>query len=320
MVRLTADLISKCPQYFNAVRERELDLRGNKITVIENLGATEDQFDSIDLSDNEIVKLENFPNLKRLTTLLINNNRIARINPNVGEFLLKLHTLVLTNNRLVNLGDLDPLATLKNLQTLSLLDNIVTKKPNYRFYAINKLKKLRLLDFRKIKQKERLEAEKYFASKEAEEDAKKEPVKTFTPGEVPVVTEAPSEQQAPKAVPPTPEQILAIKAAIANSQTLEEVARLEKALKSGQLPADLKISDDTKIEPSGTVPVENTMEDQTKILENDNQSEEKTVEITERNDTDHPMETAENPTESMGAPMESGDNQAEKTEDAAMEE
>ncbi|GLJ45671.1 hypothetical protein SUGI_0961290 [Cryptomeria japonica] len=321
MVRLTADLISKCPQYFNAVRERELDLRGNKIAVIENLGATEDQFDSIDISDNEIVKLENFPYLKRLTTLLINNNRIARINPNVGEFLPKLHTLILTNNRLVNLVDLDPLATLTNLQTLSLLDNIVTKKPNYRFYAINKLKKLRLLDFRKIKQKERLEAEKFFASKEAEEDAKREPVKTFTPGEVPMVTEAPSEQQAPKAVPPTPEQILAIKAAIANSQTLQEVATLEKALKSGQLPADLKISDDDmKIEPSKTEPVENTVEDQTKIPEIQNQSAEKAVEIIEKTDTDHPMQTAEKTTESTDNPTESTDNPVEKNEDTVMEE
>nr|GEU50052.1 retrovirus-related Pol polyprotein from transposon TNT 1-94 [Tanacetum cinerariifolium] len=41
MVRLNADLIWKSPHFFNALRERELDLRGNKIPVIENLGATE---------------------------------------------------------------------------------------------------------------------------------------------------------------------------------------------------------------------------------------------------------------------------------------
>lgn len=44
----------------------------------------QDQFDTIDLSDNEIVKLENFPLLNRLGTLIINNNRITRINPNIG--------------------------------------------------------------------------------------------------------------------------------------------------------------------------------------------------------------------------------------------
>ncbi|KAH9697948.1 u2 small nuclear ribonucleoprotein a' [Citrus sinensis] len=238
MVRLTADLIWKSPHFFNAIKERELDLRGNKIAVIENLGATEDQFDTIDLSDNEIVKLENMPHLNRLGTLIINNNRITRINPNIGEFLPKLHTLVLTNNRLVNLVEIDPLTSLPKLQFLSLLDNSITKKPNYRLYVIHKLKSLRVLDFKK----ERMEAASLFASEEMEEEAKKESMKTLMPVEVPNVSEE-EEQQTPKVVAPTPEQIIAIKAAIVNSQTLEEVARLEKVLKSGQLPADLKIPD-----------------------------------------------------------------------------
>ncbi|MEE6509307.1 hypothetical protein FKM82_025494 [Ascaphus truei] len=76
MVKLTADLIEQAAQYTNAVRDRELDLRGYKIPVIENLGATLDQFDTIDFSDNEIRKLDGFPLLKRLKTLLVNNNRI----------------------------------------------------------------------------------------------------------------------------------------------------------------------------------------------------------------------------------------------------
>ncbi|KAJ8553536.1 hypothetical protein K7X08_024214 [Anisodus acutangulus] len=241
MVRLTADLIWKSPHFFNAIRERELDLRGNKIPVIENLGATEDQFDTIDLSDNEIVKLENFPYLNRLGTLLMNNNRITRINPNIGEFLPKMHTLILTSNRLTNLIEIEPLASLPKLTFLSLLDNNITKRPNYRLYVIHKLKSLRLLDFRKVKQKERLEASNLFASQEAEEQVKKESVKPSVPVEAPA--KEPKEDQAPKPVAPTPEQIIAIKAAIVNSQTLEEVARLEQALKSGQLPADLNIGD-----------------------------------------------------------------------------
>ncbi|KAJ8427756.1 hypothetical protein Cgig2_006424 [Carnegiea gigantea] len=155
MVRLTADLIWKSPHFFNAIKERELDLRGNKVAVIENLGATEDQFDTIDLSDNEIVKLENFPYLNRLGTLLLNNNRITRINPSIGEFLPKLHSLVLTNNRLVNLAEIDPLGSLPKLQFLSLLDNNITKKPNYRLYVIHKLKSLHVLDFKKVRQKDR---------------------------------------------------------------------------------------------------------------------------------------------------------------------
>ncbi|KAJ7010229.1 hypothetical protein NC653_000845 [Populus alba x Populus x berolinensis] len=312
MVRLTADLIWKSPHFFNAIKERELDLRGNKIPVIENLGATEfsvafingvelyvlhsrfndpgfacsiihqDQFDTIDLSDNEIVKLENMPYLNRLGTLIINNNRITRINPNIGEYLPKLHTLVLINNRLVNLAEIDPLASLPKLHFLSLLDNNITKKPNYRLYVIHKLKSLRVLDFKKVKGKERAEAEHLFASKEVEEEARRESVKTFTPGEVMNVLEVIEEQQAPKVVAPTPDQIIAIKAAIVNSQTLEEVARLEKALNSGQLPADLKILDGTG---------SNSVKEQDDKMATDNQNEAEPNNLEEQKDNEAtPME------------------------------
>ena len=39
----------------------------------------QNQFDSIDLSDNAVVKLEGFPRLHRLKQLLLNNNRVTRI-------------------------------------------------------------------------------------------------------------------------------------------------------------------------------------------------------------------------------------------------
>jgi len=40
MVKLSAELIQNCHQRTNPVRDRELDLRGYKIPVIENMGAT----------------------------------------------------------------------------------------------------------------------------------------------------------------------------------------------------------------------------------------------------------------------------------------
>ena len=39
----------------------------------------QNQFDSIDLSDNNVIILEGFPKLPRLKTLILNNNRITRI-------------------------------------------------------------------------------------------------------------------------------------------------------------------------------------------------------------------------------------------------
>ncbi|XP_006647106.1 U2 small nuclear ribonucleoprotein A' [Oryza brachyantha] len=282
MVRLTADLIWKSPHFFNSVKDRELDIRGNKIPVIENLGATEDQFDTIDLSDNEIVKLENFPYLNRLGTLLVNNNRITRINPNLGEFLPKMHTLVLTNNRLTNLAEIDPLASLPKLQFLSLLDNTVTKQPDYRLYVIHKLKHLRLLDFKKVKQQERIAAAQKFHSKEAEEEAKKVPAKTFTPGQVVDVQDTTREEQGPKVVAPTPEQITAIKAAIVNSQTLEEVVRLEKALSTGIVPAEFAI-------PKPDANMAETSEETDK-METDGQNQENGADEQKQNEESTPIE------------------------------
>ena len=105
---------------------------GNKIPVIENLGATENQFDCIDFSDNEVVRLDGFPPLKRLKTLLLNNNRISRISVSIGESIPNLQMLVLTGNKLSVLPDIKALRVLSKLQFLSLCDNPVSKKPGYR--------------------------------------------------------------------------------------------------------------------------------------------------------------------------------------------
>lgn len=40
MVKLTAELIDNARQYLNPVGDRELNLRGYKIPMVENLGAT----------------------------------------------------------------------------------------------------------------------------------------------------------------------------------------------------------------------------------------------------------------------------------------
>ncbi len=40
-MKITADLVSRAGQFLNALKERELDLRGYKIPAIENLGASQ---------------------------------------------------------------------------------------------------------------------------------------------------------------------------------------------------------------------------------------------------------------------------------------
>uniref|UniRef100_A0A1A8E467 Small nuclear ribonucleoprotein polypeptide A n=1 Tax=Nothobranchius kadleci TaxID=1051664 RepID=A0A1A8E467_NOTKA len=229
MVKLSAELIEQAAQYTNPVRDRELDLRGYKIPVVENLGATLDQFDTVDFSDNEVRKLDGFPLLKRLKTLLLNNNRVCRIGENLEQCLPSLRELVLTNNNIQDLGDLDPLASVKTLTLLSLLRNPVTNKKHYRLYVINKIPQIRVLDFQKVKLKERQEAEKMFKGKRGAQLAKdiSQRMKTFTPG----VSAQPEKKSGPSQA-----DVEAIKNAITNASSLAEVERLTGMLQAGQIP------------------------------------------------------------------------------------
>jgi U2 small nuclear ribonucleoprotein A' len=232
MVRITAELISQAPQFLNPLHDREIDLRGNKIPTIENMGATLDQFDTIDLSDNDITRLDGFPLLKRLKTFIINNNRIHKIAWNLAQSLPRVEELILTNNNVCDFSDIDAIANLRTLTRLSLMRNPVSMKLRYREYVIHKLPNLKLLDFRKVKLKERQAAERLFSGEEGarlRERLAGKP-KILPPGES---LEPPSTRSAAGL---TPDQIARIKEAIQNASSLQEARRLEAQLQSGIIP------------------------------------------------------------------------------------
>lgn len=183
-MRLTPELIQHAPQFLNPVNDRELDLRGHKIELIENLGVTRDTFDTIDLSDNIIRRVENFPQMNRLRHLLLSNNRIETIDASVALRLPNLESLVLSNNDLKDLDTLIPLKNFKRLHSLSLLDNLVTKRDNYRLFVIYHVPSLKFLDFVKVKLTERQQAKKVFEESRGAVTAAVSESKTFTVGSV----------------------------------------------------------------------------------------------------------------------------------------
>ena len=130
------------------------------------MAATNDQFECIDLTENDITKLEELPKLTRLETLLLANNKVTAIDPDFAEMCPKLDSIMLTNNRLCRLEDVDILATCKTLTRLSLLGNLVCNLPNYRLYTVHKIPSLRVLDFQMVTQEERLMAKKLFGHSE----------------------------------------------------------------------------------------------------------------------------------------------------------
>lgn len=242
-MRLTADLILSSPAFINPVKDRELDLRGNKISVIENMGATQDQYDTINLNDNEIQKLEGFPLFKRLKTLYLSNNRISRIVPRLGDSLPALETLILSFNKIESLNELECLAECKNLRVISLEKNPVTQKPHYRLFLIHKLPRLKLIDFQKVKPREKQEARKMFGDKA--KGAAAVSASTATTSEAASTSTAASMAAPPKHVSDIAKHNEAIKAAIQNAKSLEEMQALERNLMQGVVPSAAKIKPTT---------------------------------------------------------------------------
>ena len=77
------------------------------------------------------------------------------------------------------------MTSVKSLTMLSLLHNPVVTRRNYREYVIHKFPNLRVLDFKKVKDKEREAAKKLFKTKEGKTQLKdiSRKAKTFTPGD-----------------------------------------------------------------------------------------------------------------------------------------
>ena len=163
MVKLTSEVISRGFQYMNVSQEYELSLRGFKIMDIQNLSATNDQFSCINLTDNSISEINYLPQLKKLKTLMLINNRITKIENDFAINCPFLTNLVLTNNKISDFQQIDNIASCKTLQKLYLVDNMVTKMKNYRLYVIYKMPTLRILDYQRITKKEKEDAIKKFS-------------------------------------------------------------------------------------------------------------------------------------------------------------
>jgi U2 small nuclear ribonucleoprotein A' len=241
MVKLTPELLGQAPSALNPTKERQLDLRGYKIPVIENLGVTRDQHDAIDLTDNSIITLGNLPLLKRLRTLLLANNRISAISPSIHLSVPNLTTLVLTNNNVSELGDLEPLKELKGLKYLSLMGNPVREKKWYREWLAWRLPALRVIDFQRIRDKERQVAKSLFLTAEGLPTALATSISTTvsTHSKTAVTTDEPR-----LAVPAakagrlmSKDDAERVKQAIAKASSVEEIKRLERSLREGYMPS-----------------------------------------------------------------------------------
>ncbi|KAK5551881.1 U2 snRNP complex subunit [Exophiala xenobiotica] len=238
-MRLTADLINNSLSYINPLKERELDLRGHKIPTIENLGVAGPQ-DAIDFTDNDIATISNFPLSPRLNTLLFARNRIQGVDKRIAEQLPNLTTLVLTSNHVKELADLEGLSLCGKLTHLSLLDNPVTRKEHYRSYLIWTIPSLRFLDYQKVRDAERQQANGLFGTADAPSElaAKIKGIKTRA-FDVPGAGVNGTAESKRKGVRTqlTETEKKRVQEMIENAKSLAEITRIEKDLAEGKIPA-----------------------------------------------------------------------------------
>jgi U2 small nuclear ribonucleoprotein A' len=234
-MRISSELINDlADQRVDPNGDRALIMRGYKITVIENLAITRDQYACIDLSDNDLGKIENIPTLRRLRTLIFANNSISRIASDAFDGLPELTSLVLSNNRISSLSTLLPIAKLTRLERLSLIDNPVNKQKHYRWFVIHLLGyswNFRYIDFQRITDLERREAREFFESDEGVQ---------LLRNTVPVTDEHISAMHAKPTVPSKKfafsEDILQkLGEAITAATDMDTITTLEKALKTGEI-------------------------------------------------------------------------------------
>ena len=146
-MKLTAELLTHCDSSINALKERELDLRGFKIPAIENMGASRDQNDTIDMTDNDVRFLGNFPRMLRLQHLTLSNNLVARVDASIHKQLPYLVSLILTNNAISDFQEVSHLRRLRHMRYLCLMGNPVAREKHYREFVVWCMPHLRVLDY-----------------------------------------------------------------------------------------------------------------------------------------------------------------------------
>ena len=238
-MRITSELVTDlADQRIDPNGDRALVMRGYKISMIENLAITRDQYACIDLSDNDLGKIENIPTLRRLRSLILVNNSISRIASDAFDGLPELTSLVLSNNRISSLSVLLPVAKLRNLERLSLIENSVNKQKHYRWFVIHLLgysPKFRFLDFHRITEKERNDAREFFESDEGIQL-----LRSTVPLADDHAADMHDKHQAPvKKFAFSPEIHQRLGEAITAATDMDTITKLEKALKSGEISEEV---------------------------------------------------------------------------------
>lgn len=232
-MRLTPNVLLDAASYMSPLQERVLVLRSLRVPFIENLDTVQGTYESIDLTDNEITVLDNFPLFTRLTTLLLSRNKIYKVDASAADNMPNLRMLSLLENNISSFKSILPLRNCKKLEKLYLRGNPVCKVDHYRHFMIWLFPHVTILDFEKVKKSERTESLSLFG----------ETFESQTPLAQELLQKEDSqfefnkESEHMKSIlrKLTDEDRIKLKQELISANTLDEIERIETALKTGYI-------------------------------------------------------------------------------------
>lgn len=103
-MRLTAEVLARCPQITNALNLREVDMRGRALTLLDEapLAQLADSFDVLNFSDNALTTLDGIPPMPRVTAVIAHRNQLQKIHPKVFANLQNVDTFAADCNAFAN--------------------------------------------------------------------------------------------------------------------------------------------------------------------------------------------------------------------------
>ena len=147
-MRLTQPLLQDCVVYQNALKESSVNL--DHLGLVDaNISITDDIYRCINLQSNILSQLI-VPSFQRLTTLLLSNNKLTKVIIKAPN----LRIISLNGNLFRDIDDVD--ISSKVLTNMTLHDTPLETIEHYRLLVIRKFPSLHILDYHKIKQRERL--------------------------------------------------------------------------------------------------------------------------------------------------------------------
>ncbi|KAG7884113.1 hypothetical protein KL938_001985 [Ogataea parapolymorpha] len=230
-MRLTPLLIQEAPCFRNPAGDYVLSLRGLQITFIESFNEYDDVNEALDLTDNEIRTLSFNTRLRKLKTLLLARNRIVDIDANIAALLPHLNTLSLVENNISHIPNLLPLRHCRNLENLYLTGNPVTSSKYYKEFVVWLVPGLTVLDFERVKPRLKKAAEELLGTFDRPTNLALKLLnnKELEPLKEPIFTET---QQSIRL---TEEERSKLEADLINATSLDEIDRIESALKRGYI-------------------------------------------------------------------------------------